>query len=146
MKAYPNPYTVDYSSEGYIFLVIFAVWGTLLGFMLMRKPEIRRSHLPWTGAVVIAALFALVGHSIQAPVSDNLLANQKSWAEQRYGISYDEISTFETKAGRYGHRTWQNELIKDGKPVAEVCGEKTYISEIRFCTPGTLQELTVISS
>lgn len=127
----------------------YAIFGSVLaylsavimfhGILLVRKPAIRHGELPWTLGLGVGVLFVALGWLIYSPATDVLLKNQHSWAEQRYGITYDEVVPYETRSTKHAARKWQGDVISDGKPIARVCDYMAV--QIRFCEPGTIQEL-----
>lgn len=138
---YPNPYGIDLSGLGAVFLICLSVYGIAHGVFFFKYPHRKRRQAPWLIAVAVTLAFFTVSQLLYAPVVKQLLEKQHSWAEQRYGIDYEEISTFQTKS-RSTDRTWQDKVISKGQVIAEVCPRQGY--EISFCVPGTLQELPLV--
>lgn len=75
-------------------------------------------------------------------VKDTLLANQHIWAEKRYGVIYDEITTREVENGRRDYDV-QDKVLRNGEPIASVC-ERDNRQTVAFCNPGTDTELSII--
>lgn len=90
------------------------------------------------GAIIAQALYV---NSVREDTKEAVLVNQHEWAEQRYGITYDEITVREIK-GRNENRSYtvQDSVMKDGQIIATVC-ERHERQSTLFCEPGTDTEL-----
>lgn len=138
-KPFINPYSVD-SYAGFASLPAYLSAVIMFhGILLVRKPSSPPKDLPWLLGIIVGAIFIAIGWFVYSPATDVLLKNQHSWAEQRYGITYDEIVTYGTRSIKHAPKKWQGDVISDGKPIARVCDYMAV--EIRFCEPGTIQEL-----
>lgn len=74
-------------------------------------------------------------------VQKDLLSVQHSWAEQRYGIQYDQITDRKWEGRKGSTHYEQDQVMKDGEVIATVCAQDKY--NILFCEPGTSDELPV---
>lgn len=94
------------------------------------------------GAIIGQAMFV---NSVREETVKTVLANQHEWAEQRYGVTYDEITLREISA-RNSSRDWtvQDSVMKDGEIIATVC-ERQERQATLFCEPGTDTELSTFS-
>lgn len=85
---------------------------------------------------------ALHVNNIRMEVKEKVLANEKVWAEKRYGVSYDEITVkkIEPKTNSKYDYTVQDEVKSGGEIVAKVCTNPDKQS-IYFCDKETNEEL-----
>lgn len=95
----------------------------------------------------IAIGMALHVNNIRMEVKEDVLKNEKVWAEKRYGIAYDEITVKKIEPDTHSRNdyTIQDEVKKDGNVIATVCMDDDR-SSLKFCEPGTQEELYVYSS
>lgn len=129
-----------------------ALIGTLQGFAAivlclgMYRIIFSRKSSWLVFAVFPIAFAAIIGqalyvNTVREETVKTVLANQHEWAEQRYGITYDEITLREMTA-RNSSRSWkvQDSVMKDGQIIATVC-ERHDRQSVLFCEPGTDTEL-----
>jgi hypothetical protein len=104
----------------------------------------------WHKFVAFLIGFAImIGHSlyinsVREDVYKELASIQHTWAEDRYGITYDEITILETEGRKGTTNKNQDKVVKDGEIIAKVC--KPDRETILFCEPDSDYELFVYSS
>lgn len=96
----------------------------------------------------IVGFAIIIGHamyinSVREPVFEELVSVQHEWAEERYGIIYDEIIVLETEGRKNKTIKNQDQVVWQGDIIAEVCQDSDLT--ILFCEPGTDQELFVMT-
>lgn len=89
--------------------------------------------------LIIAQAFHVSG--IREEVQKSAISNQHTWAEQRYGLTYDEITVKTLKANESRTYKAQDSVMKDGQVIASVCEAENRQSTY-FCEPGTATELS----
>lgn len=148
----PDNYFVDiYNySEGLSFIsVIFAGAIILLALGVYRimtnaRPPKKLTAIAFAVVFPLLIIQAIQAGNQQKDTISELLSVQHTWAEQRYGIEYDEI-TVRTWEGRKGQTNRvQDNVMKDGQNIATVCPYDRY--NILFCEPGTTDELPVYTN
>jgi hypothetical protein len=120
-----------------IYRIIFSRKSTWLVFVVF----------PLAFAAIIGQ--ALYINSVRIEVKETVLSNQHEWAEQRYGIVYDEITTRTKKHDNTTNESRnykvQDSVTKDGETIATVC-ERHERQAVLFCEPGTDVELFSMAS
>ena len=137
---FPNPYGIHSVGTFIAVLMCFSSYGICKAVFFLRNPQAPSSKTPWIIAVAVMLVFVSLAQLAYSPATEKLLDKQHSWAEKRYGVTYDGISTFETKSRR-SNMTWQDKVIRNGETIAEVCPKQSY--EIKFCVPNSTQELSL---
>lgn len=89
----------------------------------------------------LAIISALGINHMRIGVQKDLLTAEHTWAEQRYGIQYDQITDRKWEGRKGSTHYAQDQVIKDGEVIASVCEQDKY--NILFCEPGTSIELPV---
>lgn len=138
-----NPMEITGSLGLITFLQGFALLLITLGIyrIIYARKSRRLVFVAFPVFFAIAIGQALYINSVRETVVKDVLANEHSWAEHRYGVTYDEITTKEIKANESRKRKVQDEVKKDGQVIANVC-ESENRWEIYFCEPGTSTELS----
>ena len=112
-----------------VYRIIFSRKSTWLVFVAF----------PICFGIIIAQAFYING--IREEVQKTVLSNQHTWAEERYGVTYDEITLKVVKANETRNYKVQDEVKKDGETIASVCEAENRQSTY-FCETGTSTELS----
>lgn len=131
----------DYASVFIAMGLMMLVWGT---YRIIRQTKADKTT---TGIALLIVFFLFIGqyaqvNSANKETTKELLSLQHTWAEQRYGIEYDDITTKTIPQRRGADRQLQDQVILDGKVIATVC--PSYPADMIFCEPGTTNELPLI--
>lgn len=121
----------------------FIVLWTGLYRIIYRKPSTWHKFLAFGIGFAIIIGHAFYLNSVRVPVYDELVSVQHQWADERYGIIYDEVTILETEGRKNTTIKNQDKVIWDGEIIAEVCKDSR--TTVLFCEPGTDQELFVMS-
>lgn len=141
--SFHNPYNISmWATRVSIFVVVIGL-VFLLKLYFITKIVIHRfivNTLVFIILIIGMVIAIGVTESIGENVSNELLTKQHIWAESRYGILYDEITTYRTD-GKVP-TTYQEKVMSNGEVIAEVCSGQR--GKVLFCKPDTFRELPVI--
>lgn len=121
--------------------VMLMVWG---GYRIVRKVKATNTvNLIALGitASLFIGLYTPI-HMENKIIKDELISAQHEWAEKRYGIEYDDITTksWTTRLSKKNYA--QDKVMKDGQVIATAC--TSYPLGVIFCEPGTTNELPLV--
>jgi hypothetical protein len=142
---FPNLYKVDLDSSPLLSVIaLFSLVGVVSGISRVIRGQRGPGWLPMTVIVGFFIAFAFsmyLTNEYKEPIVKELHVTQHDWAEQRYGITYDEITVGE-RGSRRNITYFQDKVIKDGEPIAWVCEQKE--DTVAFCGVNSMHELPVI--
>lgn len=142
---FPNLYELDIDSAPMMgVLVLFAAVGLICGIARVKRGQ-RSGGLVTIGVFFgffISMVIAMnVTENIKEPILESLHSNQHVWAEERYGITYDEITVGVHGTSR--NKTYfQDEVIEDGVVIARICERED--GTIMFCGATSIREMPVL--
>lgn len=144
-KHFPNVFNLTGNTTYLIFFACMA--GLFFGLGLYRVIKGHKSR-----GLIFILFFVFFGiaianafyiNSIRQGVYDELIPAQHTWAEQRYGIQYDDVSILETKNRKNQTHKEQDKVYSNGDVIASVCYPTD--ETIAFCDPETSLELYVLT-
>lgn len=143
-KYFPNVFNLTGNTTYFIFFACMA--GLVFGLGLYRLIKGHKSR-----GLVFILFFVFFGiaianafyiNSVRQGIYDELVSSQHQWAEQRYGIQYDDVSILETKNRKSQTHKEQDKVYSNGDVIASVCYPTD--ETIAFCDPETSLELYVL--
>jgi len=142
---FPNLYKLDVDSSPLLAVIAFyALIGLVSGIARIVRGQRGPSWLPMTlfaGFFILMVISFQITKEIKEPILDSLHVSQHEWAEERYGITYDEITIGQHGSGKYT-TYFQDEIVEDGTVIGRVCEQED--DTIVFCGVNSIREMPVL--
>lgn len=142
---FANPHTlyldlslINVIQGGGLILLILGIYRIIFS----RKSTTNFAVLTSLACFVAIIIAVIAGSGDNAKINKTALENQHTWAEQRYGVIYDEITIREIENGKRDYKV-QDKVLLNGETIATVC-EQDNRQTVQFCFPGTNEELPLL--
>lgn len=126
---------ISVSQGGILIVLILGIYRIIFS----RKSTTNFAVLTSLACMVLTFLSAIPMQGIHKEIKTEMLVNQHTWAEERYGIIYDEITVREVENGKRDYKV-QDKVLLNGEVIASVC-ERDSRRTVIFCETGTDIEL-----